>query len=67
MTADTPPRWRLIATMPWNQHVIVSDGALVKPGIRINEDTVAAPILMRIGMWTHWMPLPPPPGGEGDR
>ena len=53
--------WQPIETMPWSQMVLVSDGALVKPATRINGDTVAAPILMRLGMWTHWRPLPDPP------
>ncbi len=53
--------WRPIETMPQHRQVLVSDGALVKPAIRISNDTVAAPILMTIGMWTHWQPLPEPP------
>jgi hypothetical protein len=53
--------WRPIETMPMNRQVLVSDGALVKPGIRISADTVAAPILMSLGMWTAWQPLPAPP------
>ena len=50
-----------IEDMPMNTLVLVSDGALVKPATRVGPDTVLAPILMRLGMWTHWRPLPAPP------
>lgn len=53
--------WQPIETMPHHRLVLVSDGALVKPATRINDDTVAAPILMRLDMWTHWQPMPEPP------
>ena len=62
MTADTWPAWRPIETMPENRQVLISDGALVKPGIRVAVNIIAAPTLMSIGLWTHWTPFPPPPG-----
>ncbi len=63
----TPPGWMPIETMPTSKLVLVSDGALVKPVTRVGPDTVAAPVLMRLGMWTHWRPLPPPPGAPDVR
>lgn len=57
--------WQPIETMPLHRQVLVSDGALVKPAIRHNSDTISAPTLMTIRLWTHWMPLPLPPR-EGD-
>jgi hypothetical protein len=59
--------WRPIADMPMNTLVLVSDGALVKPASRVGPDVVAAPILMRLGMFTHWQPLPPPPAQKGGK
>ena len=56
--------WRPIETMPRDKLVLASDGALVRPATRVGDDTVAAPILMRLSMWTHWRPLPPPPKPE---
>ena len=56
--------WQPIDTMPLHRQVLVSDGALVKPAIRVSEASVAAPILMALRMWTHWMPLPLPPPPE---
>jgi hypothetical protein len=53
--------WQPIETMPHSRQVLVSDGAMVRPATRISDDTVAAPILMRLGMWTHWAPFPKPP------
>jgi len=59
--------WQPIETMPLHRQVLVSDGALVKPAIRVSEASVAAPILMALRMWTHWMPLPrPAPPRDGD-
>ena len=53
--------WQPIETMPMQRQVLVSDGVLVKPGVRVDTDTVSAPFLQTIGFWTHWAPMPSPP------
>lgn len=53
--------WQPIETMPLHKQVLVSDGSLVKPAVRINDDTVSAPILMTLRLWTHWRHFPAPP------
>ena len=58
--------WQPIETMPMHKQVLVSDGDLVKPAIRVGKDTVSAPILMTIGMWSHWRPFPAPPLVDDD-
>lgn len=53
--------WQPIKTMPIGRQVLVSDGMAVNPATRINEDTIACPILVTLKLWTHWRPFPAPP------
>jgi hypothetical protein len=52
--------------MPQETKALVSDGALIRPGVR-QGDTILAPFPMVIGLWTHWASFPKPPRIEEGR
>lgn len=54
--------WRKAASMPEGQHVLVTDGQVVKVGLR-EDDVLMVPgyPATSVGMWTHWAAFPRPP------
>jgi hypothetical protein len=67
--AAAEPRWQPVETAPKDgRRFLVSDGAAVatvwwsaEADEWIGHDTEGA-----FGAVTHWMPLPPPPGGDNE-
>lgn len=52
--------WRPMASMPEGHTVLITDGTLVRTGVR-DGDTIIAGVVTPIGMWLLWAPMPSVP------